>query len=87
MTHGVMNVRREIVSGEVVSYAQHVPNEEIKLNKVENMVYKNGALSSADGSVYCKLMTEVKELKLYLSRTSHVNIGFVNQAYLVIVVY
>ena len=60
MKNGILNVHREIVSGEVVGYAQHVPNEEVKLVKREDLTYDKGKLSRAKGTVYCKLMTEVK---------------------------
>ena len=62
MKNGTMKVRREILSGNVIGFAQHVPNEEIKLIKAETMTYNGGTLTHSDGSVSCKYMTEVKKV-------------------------
>ena len=48
----------------VKSYAHHVPKDEVMLKKKENMVYKGGVLTKAQGKTDCKLMEKVC-IKLY----------------------
>ena len=50
---------RTISSQTVIGFAQHIPNEEVELVKVENLEFKDKVLTGASGKVSCKLMTEV----------------------------
>ena len=74
---GVMTMQRKINSTHVVGYAQHIPNEEVELNKVEHMEYHDAELIRANGTVSCKLMTEVIPadfLYRMSSSTQHIHI-------------
>ena len=54
-----MKMTRTISSQSIVGYAQHIPKEEVKLVKVENLEFKDKVLTGASGKVSCKLMTKV----------------------------
>ena len=55
---------RRVTNSGVKSYAHHVPKDEVMLKKKENMVYKRGVLTKAQGKTDCKLMEKVC-IKLY----------------------
>ena len=55
-------MHRKITSGDVESYASHMPTQEVELEKEEDIVYKKGVLTKASGKVSVKLMQKVKIL-------------------------
>ena len=57
-------MHRKITSDDVKSYASHIPSEEVELDKEEDMEYRNGVLTHANGDVSCKLMTRVSAVLL-----------------------
>ena len=52
-------MKRTITSNSVKGYSSHVPLEEVTLTKDEALQFKKGTLTSADGKISCKLMTQV----------------------------
>ena len=64
VANGVVRMSRKVTNSGVKSYAHHMPKDEIMLTKKENMVYKRGVLTKAQGKTDCKLMEKVC-VKLY----------------------
>ena len=59
MENGVLRMHRTISSDDVEGYASHLPKDEVKLQKDEDIVYSKGVLTSASGTTLCKLMPKV----------------------------
>ena len=57
--NGVLRMHRTISSDDVEGYASHLPKDEVKLQKDEDIVYSKGVLTSASGTTFCKLMPKV----------------------------
>ena len=57
---GVIRMHRKITSDDVEGYASHIPKEEVKLEKDEDLVFKKGLLTKASGTTSVKLMPEVR---------------------------
>ena len=53
-------MHRTITSDDVENYASHIPADEVKLNKEEDIMYQNGVLKYASGVTSCKLMPKVR---------------------------
>ena len=52
-------MHRKITSDDVEGYASHMPTEEVKLVKDEDIVFKKGMLTQASGMTSVKLMPQV----------------------------
>ena len=52
-------MHRKISSDDVEGYATHIPNEEVKLEKDEDLVFKKELLTQASGTTSVKLMPKV----------------------------
>ena len=57
--NGVLRMRRKITNKDVETYAHHMSKEEVKLQKVEDLVFKKSLLMGASGTTDCTLMQEV----------------------------
>ena len=55
-------MHRKVTSDDVEGYASHIPNEEVKLEKDEDLVFKKGLLTKASGTTSVKLMPKVRFL-------------------------
>ena len=53
-------MHRKITSDDVEGYASHIPREEVKLVKDEDLVFKKGLLTQASGTTSAKLMPKVR---------------------------
>ena len=62
MANGVMRMHRKVSTSDVESYAQHASKSEVETTKDEDLVYKNGVLTSASGKTDCKIMQQVSLL-------------------------
>ncbi|CAI8020933.1 hypothetical protein GBAR_LOCUS12470 [Geodia barretti] len=61
VANGVVRMSRKVTNSGVKSYAHHMPKDEVTLKKKENMVYKGGVLTKAQGKTDCKLMEKKNE--------------------------
>ena len=59
VANGIVRMSRSVTTGDVESYAHHVPKKEIKLNKTDSMVYKKGVLVKATGKTDLKILQKV----------------------------
>ena len=55
-----MRMNRKITSDDVEGYASHIPKEEVELVKDEDLVFKKGLLTQANGTTSAKLMRKVR---------------------------
>ena len=55
-----MKMHRNITSNDIISYASHLPSEEVELDKEEDLEFKDGVLTHASGTTSCKLMPKVR---------------------------
>lgn len=51
-------MHRKIKSSDVDSFTDHFADDEVQMEKDEDMVYKKGVLMGPTGTVSCKLMEE-----------------------------
>ena len=50
---------RTVNTDSVEGFSDHVPKEEVEMEKKEDMTYKNGVLVTAHGETKCRLMPKV----------------------------
>ena len=56
-------MHRKITSDDVEGYASHIPKDEVKLAKNEDLVFKRGLLTQASGTSSVKLMPKVRFMR------------------------
>ena len=58
-------MHRRVTSEDVEDYASHVPGDEVKMVKEEDIVYKNGMLTHGNGDVAVHLLQKVSNINCF----------------------
>ena len=71
---GTLRMHRKVTSEDVEDYASHVPGDEVKLDKEENIVYKKGMLTHGSGTVAVHLVQKVSKIHCFYVLTNNYTI-------------
>lgn len=56
---GIMRLHRRVMSEDVRDYADHVPRDEVALDKNEQVVIRRGIVTQSSGTTTVKMMVKV----------------------------
>ena len=62
---GTLRMHRKVTSEDVEDYASHVPGDEVKLDKEDDIVYKKGMLTHGSGTVEVHLVQKVSKIHCF----------------------
>ena len=57
--NGVLKMHRHVTSDDVETYSSTMPRDEVKLDKEDDIEYRQGVLTRSSGTVSLKLMPKV----------------------------
>ena len=66
-----MHMHRTVNTDSVKGFSDHIPKEEVEMEKVEDITYKNGVLTTAQGETKCRLMPKVSYILLLHTKSQY----------------